>query len=647
MRKGTVHSLSLETTIPASVPLGATDGCVLSAGMPGAEDTDGSLLVRTTARSGALALIGMHDRPEIALVDLDLRRRVGALDINALEAGAPVGETCETGEALAASPDGRRVYALCRSLGIGRSFHLRCLDIDTGVVVCDGVVDSPRKHDYPRQIVVSGDERHVFIRFDRSLAAFSLADGVVAKRLPGDWQALVWDRNGGRLLVASRKHLFGLDPAGLALQPLAALPSGAGRYVAFAQDLQRFYVGLGTDQERGTGVCLIDLRAGTRRSCFLDAAWQDVAAAPSHGRSLAFTNTAPYVLSADGESLAEDWSIPLPGPVTRAAFAPDGESLLALVPGARLLAFVDWSAKVVVQEVGLGGVPTVEAFAVAVPRDVSKGRPATRRADAPGQRGHRRRYDDALRLARYHGGRGHRERAVVLAGRAVALSPERLEPYQLRCLYSCELARFGAAIADLETILRIDPGNEWGLRKLAWIHVSEPEHLLAERAVPLARQALAVREDAESRSILAFALALQGDFEAAVASQERAYVLTPRPFHREMLAALRGGITYDQYVSNAPAHFDYRMVTLGESKVLGFRHEPVADGLSVVRVFPGTPAAAAGLRPGDLIALLDGTEIQDGLVLNRRRDELLSGSRDRMLLVVFRHEHTLRFEVVR
>ena len=643
--KGSAHTLFLETAIPAGAPVGATDGCVLTAERPGPNAGSCSMLVRTTARSGALALVGMHDRPEIALVDLELLRRVGSLSIN-VAASAAV-KRCEMGEALAVSPDGRRVYALCRSLDIGRGFRLRCLDVDTGALVYDGVVDSPRKHDSPRQIALSEDERCVFIRCDRSLAAFSVADGTVVKRLPGDWVALVGNPSDGGPLVASRRQLFALGAADLALRPVAALPAGAGRNVAVAGAANRLYVGLGTDHERGTGVCLVDLRSGTTRNCFLGIPWQDVAAAPPHGRSLAFTSADPCVLAAGGESVAEQWSVPMPGPVTRAAFAPDGAHLVALVPGARMLALVAWSTQVVTREIGLGGVPTVEAFAVAVASDTPTSRPATRGGGGPVGEPRGQRCDDALRLAQYHGSRGQLERAVELAGRAATLCPGRIEPHRLRCLYSCKLGRIDDAIADLETILRVEPQNGWGLRKLAWIHVSEPGRLRPERAVPLAREALALREDGESRSILAFALALQGNFRQAVSHQERAYALTPRPLYREMLAALKSGITYHEYVSNAPAHFDYRLVKLGGSKVLGFQHEPAADGLVVHRVFAKTPAAAAGLRAGDVIALLDGTELRSGLVLNRQRDELVSGSCDRMLLVVFRGDRTLRLEVVR
>jgi hypothetical protein len=45
---------------------------------------------------------------------------------------------------------------------------------------------------------------------------------------------------------------------------------------------------------------------------------------------------------------------------------------------------------------------------------------------------------------------------------------------------------------------------------------------------------------------------------------------------------------------------------------LGVRYETVRDGARIVEVEPGTPAQAAGLRPGDVILTVDGAPVGEG-----------------------------------
>src|SRR5215467_1355047 len=50
-------------------------------------------------------------------------------------------------------------------------------------------------------------------------------------------------------------------------------------------------------------------------------------------------------------------------------------------------------------------------------------------------------------------------------------------------------------------------------------------------------------------------------------------------------------------------------VTREEADKLGWE---APRGVKVLRIYEGSPAAAAGLEPGDVIALLDGVEVKDG-----------------------------------
>ena len=92
---------------------------------------------------------------------------------------------------------------------------------------------------------------------------------------------------------------------------------------------------------------------------------------------------------------------------------------------------------------------------------------------------------------------------------------------------------------------------------------------------------------------------------------ERDYV-EPIGDHRLLQAAIRGMVAsldpYSEYLSR-DQYTQVRINSSGEYSGVGLEVSMQDDEVIVVSVFAGSPAAAAGLRPGDVIATIDGTPI--------------------------------------
>ncbi len=92
---------------------------------------------------------------------------------------------------------------------------------------------------------------------------------------------------------------------------------------------------------------------------------------------------------------------------------------------------------------------------------------------------------------------------------------------------------------------------------------------------------------------------------------ERDYV-EPVGDHRLLQAAIRGMVAsldpYSEYL-NRDQYAQVRINSSGEYSGVGLEVSMQDDEVVVVSVFAGSPAAAAGLRPGDVIATIDGTPV--------------------------------------
>ena len=92
---------------------------------------------------------------------------------------------------------------------------------------------------------------------------------------------------------------------------------------------------------------------------------------------------------------------------------------------------------------------------------------------------------------------------------------------------------------------------------------------------------------------------------------ERDYVM-PVDDHRLLQAAIRGMVAsldpYSEYL-NRDQYTQVRINSSGEYSGVGLEVSMQDDEVVVVSVFTGSPAAAAGLRPGDVIATIDGTPV--------------------------------------
>ncbi len=92
---------------------------------------------------------------------------------------------------------------------------------------------------------------------------------------------------------------------------------------------------------------------------------------------------------------------------------------------------------------------------------------------------------------------------------------------------------------------------------------------------------------------------------------ERDYV-EPVGDHRLLQAAIRGMVAsldpYSEYL-NRDRYTQVRINSSGEYSGVGLEVSMQDDEVIVVSVFAGSPAAAAGLRPGDVIATIDGTPV--------------------------------------
>ncbi len=92
---------------------------------------------------------------------------------------------------------------------------------------------------------------------------------------------------------------------------------------------------------------------------------------------------------------------------------------------------------------------------------------------------------------------------------------------------------------------------------------------------------------------------------------ERDYV-EPVGDHRLLQAAIRGMVAsldpYSEYL-NRDQYTQVRINSSGEYSGVGLEVSMQDGEVVVVSVFTGSPAAAAGLRPGDVIATIDGTPV--------------------------------------
>ncbi|MDE2295895.1 MAG: S41 family peptidase [Gammaproteobacteria bacterium] len=92
---------------------------------------------------------------------------------------------------------------------------------------------------------------------------------------------------------------------------------------------------------------------------------------------------------------------------------------------------------------------------------------------------------------------------------------------------------------------------------------------------------------------------------------ERDYVEPVRD-HRLLQAAIRGMVAsldpYSEYL-NRDQSTQLRINSSGEYSGVGLEVSMQDDEVVVVSVFDGSPAAAAGVRPGDVVATIDGTPV--------------------------------------
>jgi serine protease Do len=84
--------------------------------------------------------------------------------------------------------------------------------------------------------------------------------------------------------------------------------------------------------------------------------------------------------------------------------------------------------------------------------------------------------------------------------------------------------------------------------------------------------------------------------------------------------------------------------TPGREPFIGVQGEPESNDATIHRVFPGTPAAEAGLQPGDLVLQFAGRQVSDFTTLQSYVSDEEPGNR--VTLVIRRNERTLDVQLV-
>ena len=84
--------------------------------------------------------------------------------------------------------------------------------------------------------------------------------------------------------------------------------------------------------------------------------------------------------------------------------------------------------------------------------------------------------------------------------------------------------------------------------------------------------------------------------------------------------------------------------TPGREPFIGVQGEPDSDDATIHRVFPGTPAANAGLQPGDFVLRFGGRRVDDFTSLQNFVSDEEPGNR--VTVVVRRDERTIELEIV-
>jgi serine protease Do len=84
--------------------------------------------------------------------------------------------------------------------------------------------------------------------------------------------------------------------------------------------------------------------------------------------------------------------------------------------------------------------------------------------------------------------------------------------------------------------------------------------------------------------------------------------------------------------------------TPGHEPFIGVQGEPDSDDATIHRVFPGTPAAEAGLEPGDLVLRFAGRAVQDFPTLQSYVRDEEPGAR--VAIVIERNDRTLELQLV-
>jgi S1-C subfamily serine protease len=83
--------------------------------------------------------------------------------------------------------------------------------------------------------------------------------------------------------------------------------------------------------------------------------------------------------------------------------------------------------------------------------------------------------------------------------------------------------------------------------------------------------------------------------------------------------------------------------TPGREPFIGVQGEPEADDATIHRVFPGTPAAEAGLKPGDLVVQFAGRRVRDFTTLQSYVSDEEPGTR--VAIVIQRDQRTLELQL--
>ena len=106
-------------------------------------------------------------------------------------------------------------------------------------------------------------------------------------------------------------------------------------------------------------------------------------------------------------------------------------------------------------------------------------------------------------------------------------------------------------------------------------------------------------------------------FADVLARVKQDYV-EPVDDHRLLQAAIAGMVSsldpYSEYL-NSRQYAEIKINSAGEYSGVGLEVSAAADQVVIVTVFAGSPAAAAGLRPGDVIETIDGLRVTNASVV--------------------------------